>query len=91
MIFEHQNCIVIHGNAVIGDDSIIRHGVTLGNRYLDLPNEAPTLGKRVNVGTGAVILGKVTLGDDVQVGANAVVVTDVSKGSTVVGAKSKIM
>ncbi len=91
VIFEHQNYIVIHGDSVIGDDSIIRHGVTLGNRYLDLPNEAPTLGKRVNVGTGAVILGKVTLGDDVQVGANAVVLTDVSKGSTVVGAKSKIL
>jgi serine O-acetyltransferase len=85
VIFEHQNCIVIHGNSVIDDDSIIRHGVTLGNRYQDRLDEAPVLGKRVSVGTGAVILGKVTLGDDVQVGANAVVLEAVLPGCTVVG------
>jgi serine O-acetyltransferase len=85
VIFEHQNCIVIHGSSVIDDDSILRHSVTLGNRYLDRPDEAPTLGKRVNVGVGAVILGNVTLGDDVQVGANAVVLHDAPEGSTVVG------
>ena len=85
VIFEHQNCIVIHGSSIIDDDSILRHGVTLGNRYLDRPDEAPTLGKRVNVGVGAVILGKVTLGDDVQVGANSVVLHDAPAGSTLVG------
>src|SRR5580658_5453002 len=33
VIFEHQGAVVIHGNTVIGDDSVIRQGVTLGNRY----------------------------------------------------------
>lgn len=90
VVFEHQQGIVIHGNSEIGDDSIIRHGVTLGNRYLDRPYEAPVLGRRVNVGAGAVILGKVTLGNDVQVGANAVVLDDVLDGETITGPKARV-
>lgn len=85
VIIEHQGGIVIHGYSEIGDDCIIRQGVTLGNRHLDQPFDAPLLGQRVNVGAGAVIVGKVRLGDDSAVGANAVVVRDVPAATTVVG------
>lgn len=91
VIIEHQGAIVIHGQTVIGDDSVIRQGVTMGNRYLDRPTEAPRLGKRVNVGAGAKILGAVTLGDDANVGANAVVLKDVPPGKTAVGIPAKII
>lgn len=91
VIIEHQSDIVIHGYATIGDDCIIRQGVTLGNRYLDRPLEAPKLGKRVNVGAGAKILGNVTIGDDVNIGANAVVLSDIPSGKTVVGIPAKII
>ncbi len=85
VIFEHQHGIVIHGNAVIGDDCILRQGVTLGIRSLDKPTEAPVLGKSVNVGAGAKILGKVTIGDGANIGANAVVLCDVPAGALAVG------
>lgn len=85
VIFEHQGGVVIHGYSVIGDDCIIRQGVTLGNRHLDKPFDAPILGQGVNVGAGAVITGKVTLGDHCAVGANAVVLHDVAANTTVVG------
>lgn len=91
VIIEHQNDIVIHGYSTIGDDCIIRQGVTLGNRYLDRPLEAPKLGQRVNVGAGAKILGNVTIGDDVNIGANAVVLSDIPSGKTVVGIPAKII
>jgi serine O-acetyltransferase len=91
VIFEHQGGIVIHGNAVLGDDCIIRQGVTLGNRYLDRPFEAPCLGQRVNVGAGAKVLGKVMLGDDANIGANAVVLSDVPAGRTAVGIPAKLL
>jgi serine O-acetyltransferase len=91
VIIEHQGAIVIHGDCVIGDDCIIRQGVTLGNRYPDRPLEAPVLGDRVNVGAGAKILGKVHLGDDVNIGANAVVLKDVAAGETAVGIPAKIL
>lgn len=91
VVIEHQGAIVIHGYAEIGDDSIIRQGVTLGNRYLDRPLEAPKLGARVNVGAGAKILGNVVLGDDASIGANAVVLKDVPAGKTAVGIPAKII
>ncbi|MBD2485202.1 serine O-acetyltransferase [Planktothrix sp. FACHB-1365] len=91
VIVEHQHGIVIHGNSVIGDDCIIRQGVTLGNRYLDQPFHAPKLGKRVNIGAGAKILGNVTIGDDVCIGANAVVLSDIPSGETVVGIPAQII
>jgi serine O-acetyltransferase len=91
VVIEHQSAIIIHGNCTIGDDCIIRQGVTLGNRYLDKPLESPQLGDRVNVGAGAKILGKVNLADDVNIGANAVVLSDVPAGKTAVGIPAKIL
>lgn len=91
LVIEHQGGIVVHGDTVIGDDCIIRQGVTLGNRSLDARFDAPILGNRVNVGAGAKVLGKVRLGDGSSVGANAVVLCDVPPGATAVGIPAKIL
>lgn len=91
VLVEHCGAIVIHGSASLGDDCIIRQGVTLGNRYMDRPFDAPQLGARVNVGAGAKILGRVMIGDDVQIGANAVVLHDVPDGATVAGIPARIV
>lgn len=91
VVIEHQSAIVIHGDCVIGDDCIIRQGVTMGNRYLDRPFDAPKLGARVNVGAGAKIFGNITIGDDVNIGANAVVLSDIPPGKTAVGIPAKIL
>src|SRR5581483_9875669 len=91
VVIEHSGGIIIHGSAVIGDESILRQGVTLGNRYLDKPFDAPRLGQRVNVGAGAKILGAVTIGDDAQIGANAVVLRDVPPGATAVGVPARVV
>ncbi len=91
LIIEHQHGIVIHGNCVIGDDCIIRQGVTLGNKSLDKPLDAPVIGSKVNIGAGAKILGAVKIGDNATIGANAVVVKDVPAGHTAVGIPAKLM
>ncbi|NMF61498.1 serine acetyltransferase [Brasilonema octagenarum UFV-E1] len=91
VIVEHQGAIVIHGDCSIGDECIIRQGVTLGNRYLDRPLDAPKLGKRVNVGAGAKIFGNVSIGDNASIGANAVVLSDVPAGATAVGIPARII
>lgn len=91
VVIEHQSGIVIHGECSIGDDCIIRQGVTMGNRYLDRPFDAPKLGSRVNVGAGAKIFGNVTIGDDANIGANAVVLSDIPPGKTAVGIPAKII
>ena len=91
VVIEHQSGIVIHSDCVIGDDCIIRQGVTLGNRYLDRPLDAPKLGVRVNVGAGAKIFGNITIGDNANIGANAVVLSDVPAGATAIGIPAKIL
>jgi len=91
LVIEHSGGIVVHGQAALGDDCIIRQGVTIGNKRLDKPMEAPQIGNRVNIGAGAKILGPVHIGDDVEIGANAVVITDVPAGALAVGVPARII
>lgn len=86
---EHFGSIIIHGHVVIGDDCVIRQGVTLGNLDGER-NGAPRLGNRVQIGAGAKILGNVTIGDDAVIGANAVVLKDVPPGALAVGIPAQI-
>ncbi|WP_020162402.1 serine O-acetyltransferase [Cycloclasticus pugetii] len=77
LVIEHFGSIVIHGASSIGDDCVIRQEVTIGNRQMSSPLEAPIIGSNVNIGAGAKILGQVTIGDNVDIGANAVVISNV--------------
>jgi serine O-acetyltransferase len=90
VVFEHQSGIVVHGATVIGDDCIIRQNCTLGIRRLDRLDDAPILGSGVDVGAGAVILGRVRIGDHASIGANAVVLQDVPAGALAVGVPAVI-
>jgi serine acetyltransferase len=91
VVLEHQSGIVIHGLATIGDECILRQGVTVGIRNVETPDAAPRLGSRVNVGAGAKILGSIVIGDDAQIGANAVVLTDVPAGTLAVGIPARLV
>jgi len=87
---EHFGDIIISGDAVFGDDVIIRNGVTVGLRHTGVRG-SPVIGNRVDIGTGAKILGPITIGDDVSIGANAVVIKDVPSHSIAVGVPAKII
>jgi serine O-acetyltransferase len=87
----HQHGIVIHPRAVIGDDCLLRQGVSLGGLRPGPVSRAPTLGNRVEVGAGAMIIGRIRIGDDVVIGPNAVVTTHVPPGSIVASPPSRIM
>ncbi|TQJ08095.1 serine O-acetyltransferase [Lapillicoccus jejuensis] len=87
---DHGMGVVIGETAVVGDDVMLYHQVTLGGRSLKKVKRHPTLGDRVTVGAGARILGDVTIGDDVQVGANSVVTKDVPAGSVAVGIPAQV-
>jgi serine O-acetyltransferase len=91
VVFEHQSGIVVHGNAEIGDDCVIRQGVTIGNRRLDRPFDAPRLGRGVSVGAGAKVLGAVRIGDGAKIGANAVVCDDVPAGAVALGVPARVV
>ena len=90
VVIYHQHGIVIHGNSIIGDDCIIRQGVTLGIRNMNRLTEAPELGNGVEIGCGAKILGGVKIGDGAKIGANAVVLKNVPAKATAIGVPATI-
>jgi serine acetyltransferase len=89
VIFEHQHGIVVHGYVTIGDNCIIRQGVTIGNRHLDTPLAAPVIGNNVNIGCGAAILGDIKIGNNVNIGANAVVLSSIPNNHLAYGVPAK--
>ena len=91
VVIEHQGSIVVHGASIIGDRCILRQNCTLGIRNMDALADAPILMAGVNVGAGAVILGRVTVGENAIIGANAVVLDDVPAGATAVGIPARIL
>ena len=90
LFIDHGMGVVIGETAVVGDDVLLFHGVTLGGRSMRHGKRHPTLGDRVTVGAGAKILGPVSIGSGAQIGANAVVITDVPTDHFAVGIPAKI-
>jgi serine O-acetyltransferase len=87
---DHFGGIIISGDAVFGDDCIIRNGVTVGLKHTG-QRGSPILGDRVDIGAGAKILGPIRIGNDVIIGANAVVLTDVPPNSLAVGVPARVL
>jgi len=81
----HFGPVVIHPDTIAGEDMTIMSGVTIGEGK----NGTPRLGDRVAIGTGAIVIGRVTVGDDVNIGAGAVVTQDLPGGCTAVGVPAK--
>jgi serine O-acetyltransferase len=72
----------------IGDNCWLNQQVTIGHVY---DRGRPTIGDRVTVAAGAVIVGPVVVGNDVTIGANATVVKDVPPSSVVVGPPMRVL
>ncbi len=81
----HGQGIVVNNRVVIGDNCLIRQGVTLGNRSDKDPYGCPIIENNVNIGANALVLGRVSIGDGAVIGAGAVVTRNVDAGDTVVG------
>lgn len=87
---DHFGGIIISGDAVFGDDCVVRNGVTVGLRHAG-ERGSPVIGHRADIGAGAKVLGPIRIGDDVAIGANAVVLTDVPSNSIAVGVPARIL
>lgn len=88
LMLPHPNGIVIHEDAVVGDDCMIMQQVTIG---MIGDQEVPRIGNKVYIGAGAKIIGKLIVGDGARIGANAVVTRDVPANSTAVGVPAQII
>jgi serine O-acetyltransferase len=85
LMIDHGMGIVIGETAVIGDDCVIYHQVTLGGTGKEKLKRHPTIGNNVLIGAGAKLLGPINIGDNVKIGAGSVVLKSVENNSTVVG------
>jgi serine O-acetyltransferase len=85
VVIDHGMGIVIGETAIVGDDVLIYHGVTLGGKVNDRVKRHPTVGNRVLLGAGAKIIGDIEIGDGAMIGANAVVTKNVPAGAVIVG------
>ena len=90
-VIDHGMGVVIGETAIIGDDVLMYHGVTLGGKENSAVDRHPIIGSHVVIGAGAKLIGRITIGDYCYVGANTVVTKDVPSGSTVVGQTGKIL
>lgn len=88
LVIDHGVGCVIGETAVVGDDCVIFHGVTLGGMKFEPVKRHPTVGNNVLIGTGAKILGPILIGDNTKIGANAVVIKDVPENSVIVAPQS---
>lgn len=86
---DHSHGIVVSGDAWLGDEVVLRNGVTIGLRRAGVRG-SPVIGHRVDIGAGAKILGTISVGDDACIGANAVVLCDVPANSIAVGVPARI-
>ncbi|GAB3929263.1 serine O-acetyltransferase [Larkinella terrae] len=87
----HFGCIVINSKSKIGDNCYVSHNVTIGQTNRGKLKGYPTLGDKVWVGAGAVIVGGVTIGSNVLIAPNAYVNFDVPSNCIVMGNPGRII
>ena len=80
---DHGMGVVIGATAVVGDDVMIYHDVTLGAKSGGTGKRHPTIGNNVVIGAGARIIGDITVGDGAKVSANMVVSRSVPASTSV--------
>ena len=89
LVIDHGMGVVIGETAVIGDDVLIYHGVTLGGKEFTRAKRHPTIGNNVMIGAESIVLGNITVGDNVKIGAGSVVTKDVAPNSVVFGGRTQ--
>ncbi len=91
LYISHFGGVVINSKTTIGRNCNLAHNVTIGQSNRGKSKGIPTIGDRVWIGTGAVVVGKITIGNDVLIAPNAYVNFDVPPSSIVIGNPAKII
>ena len=81
--------ILSHGS--IGENCTIEQNVTLGIAGRGEERGHPTIGNRVFIGAGSMIVGKITVGDDAYIFPGSVVTRAVPPRAVVMGYPAKIV
>lgn len=82
---------VFIGPAVIGDNCVLHHNVTIGQRVASGDHGVPRVGHDVWIGPGATVTGEVTIGDGATISAGSIVSRDVPARALVAGNPGRVI
>jgi len=85
LVIDHGMGVVVGETAVVGDDVMMYHGVTLGGTSGDAVKRHPTVGDGVLLGAGSTVLGDIEVAGGAAGGAGAGVLKPVLAGQVVGG------
>lgn len=93
LIFYHGQGLVVNFKTIIGENCVLRNGVTIGHKKLadGSLSKSPRIGNNVDIGANACIIGDITIGDNVIIGAGAVVIKDIPANSIAVGNPARVL
>ena len=91
LFIDHGMGTVIGETAIIGNNCLFYHNITLGSVDNIQSKRHPTIGNNVMISAGAKVLGPINIGDNSRVAAGAVVLKDVPPNSTVVGVPARVV
>lgn len=83
----HPFSIVVNVHSIIGENCILRHNVTIGNKgdSPEVVGMCPVIRDNVDMGCNSIVLGGVTIGSKAVIGAAAVVIKSMPAEAICVG------
>ncbi|MFC1514876.1 serine O-acetyltransferase [Candidatus Omnitrophota bacterium] len=88
---DHGAGVVIGETSKIGNDVLMYQGVVLGGTSQAKTKRHPTIGNKVVIGAGAILLGPIKIDAGAKIGAGSVVIKDVPANATVVGVPGRVV
>jgi len=79
----HGFGIVIHADAILGKNVVIRQNTTIGQAKNS--GKSPIIGNNVDIGANCIIIGDITIGDNCIIGAGSLVNKNFLENSVIVG------
>jgi putative colanic acid biosynthesis acetyltransferase WcaB len=92
LVIYHCFGVVINQAVEIGNNCILRHNVTIGNKVSNgIESACPRIGDNVEFGSGSAVIGDIDIGNNVIIATNAVVTRSVPSNSIVAGVPARII
>jgi len=91
VMMDHATGIVIGETAVVEDNVMFWHGVTLGGKQRTSGDRHPKIRNGASLGACSTILGAIEVGAGATVGAGSVVTDNVPAGATVAGVPARVV